>query len=282
MNPTPDAGSPYDEAIARVVERLRGARLAILTGAGVSTDSGIPDYRGPETRHLPRTPIQHAAFVRSPEVRARYFARSFVGYPRLADARPNATHHALAALAASARSTGLVTQNVDGLHAAAGTTDAIELHGSLHRVVCLDCGARSARNELQARLAAANPGFSASGERRADGDVALDDASVARFVVPACTTCGGVLSPDVVFFGGSVPRDRVGEVESRVDAADALLVVGSSLTVYSGYRFARLAHAQGKPVVVVTLGESRADALAAARLDAPVAEVVPALVRALR
>jgi NAD-dependent deacetylase sirtuin 4 len=264
-----------------LVAMLRGLRLMVLTGAGISTDSGIPDYRGPTTKHIARTPIQHAAFVGDARTRRRYWARSFVGYPRIATARPNAAHHALAAMESAGLVTGLVTQNVDTLHTRAGSRALIELHGSLARVRCLACDASLGRDVLQTTLEAYNPTFNQKGEWRADGDVVLEEAAVEGFVVPECEACGGVLMPDVVFFGGSVPKTTVAEAHGWLDASDALLVVGSSLTVFSGYRFARHAHATGKPVVLVTYGETRADAIAALRVDAPIGTVVPALAKAL-
>jgi len=248
--------------------------VAVLTGAGVSTDSGIPDYRGPETARRARNPVRFDQFVGDPAWRQRYWARATVGWQRVAGARPNSGHRALSAMAS--RLSGLITQNVDGLHQAAGSPDVIELHGSLHRVVCLDCGQREPRRELQDRLELANPGFAARVvEVAPDGDAELED--VDGFRVLGCLRCGGPLKPDVVFFGESVPRDRVEASYGVVEEADALLVAGSSLTVFSGYRFVKRAVSLGKPVVIATLGATRADELASVKLDAPLAEVLPRL-----
>ncbi len=270
-----------EEGLDALVTALRGRRLCVLGGAGVSTDSGIPDYRGPQTRHRVRTPIQHADFVARESTRRRYWARSLVGYPRIRDAEPNASHRALVELEQAGLTTGLITQNVDALHARAGSSALVELHGSLARVRCLGCAAVFERRDFQDELHAANPWFAARGEISADGDAELDARAEQDFVVPGCAACGGTLMPDVVFFGGNVPRERVERGMAWLDASDALLVVGSSLTVYSGYRFARHAHAHGKPVHLLTLGETRADALATRKLEAPLGSVLPALVRAL-
>ncbi len=267
--------------IEPLVELLAGRRVAVLVGAGCSTESGIPDYRGPETARRARNPIQHRAFVTSPEARRRYWARSFHGWPRIAAARPNAAHVALAELEALGRITGVVTQNVDGLHHRAGSREVVELHGALRRVACLGCGERTARSVLQRRIAEANPGWAEREvELAPDGDAELEPDR--GFVVPACERCGGVLMPNVVFFGGSVPRDRVERSFSWVDAASALLVVGSSLTVYSGYRFVRRAAEAGKPVAILNLGPTRGDRDAVLKLDARAGEILPALVAALR
>jgi len=274
------AGGPAP--VAAAVAALVGRRLAVLTGAGCSTESGIPDYRGPGTAARARNPIQHREFVGSAAVRARYWARSLRGWPRIRDARPNLAHHALADLERAGRLTGLITQNVDRLHHAAGSRAVVELHGALERVRCLGCGAAIPRAEVQERLLALNPGWPvAAAGFAADGDAELADDAVAGFQVADCQACGGVLKPDVVFFGGSVPRATVAEATGMVDRAGALLVVGSSLAVFSGYRFVRHAAAAGLPVVVVNLGPSRADPLATVRVDGRAGEVVPALAAAL-
>lgn len=271
-----------DDTLDALVSLLRHLRVCVLTGAGISTASGIPDYRGPLTRAKARNPIQHRAFVTDPAARQRYWARSVLGWPRFRAFEPNPAHRALAALEARGALTGLLTQNVDRLHHKAGSRDVIELHGALHAARCLACGALEDRDALQQRLLALNPG--ADQQRYApapDGDADLDAAAYADFVVPGCVACGGVLKPDVVFFGDNVPRPRVDDAMARVDAAEALLVVGSSLAVFSGYRFVLRAVAQGMPVAMVNLGESRGDTHATVRLDAPAAEVLPALARAL-
>lgn len=264
-----------------LADLLRGRQLAVLAGAGISTESGIPDYRGPQTRHVPRRPIQYDEFVRDAEARRRYWARASRGWARVADARPNAGHRALARLEDAGLLVGLVTQNVDGLHGRAGSRHVIELHGALDRVVCLGCGGTVGRADVQAQIAGLNPGYldAALAPRHLapDGDAVLEAAAVAGFIPPDCPACGGVLKPDVVFFGESVPKPRVAAARALVSDADALLVVGSSLTVYSGYRFVRQAEAEGTPVAIVTLGETRGHRHAAVALDAPLGEALPAL-----
>jgi NAD-dependent SIR2 family protein deacetylase len=259
---------------------LRGRRVAALTGAGISTESGIPDYRGPTTAARARRPIQHAEFVRDPAARRRYWARSVIGWPRVAGAQPNAAHAALAAMEESGAVAGIVTQNVDRLHSRAGSRQVIELHGALAEVACLDCGGREARDSLQERLLALNPGFAAVAtlERAApDGDAELPAALVDDFRVADCAACAGVLKPDVVFFGGSVPREVVAAAYALVEAAEALLVVGSSLAVYSGFRFVRHAAERAIPVAIVNLGPTRGDSLAALCWDERAGAALPSL-----
>jgi NAD-dependent SIR2 family protein deacetylase len=264
----------------------------VLTGAGMSTDSGIPDYRGPDgSRRV--TPMQHGEFVGSSEARRRYWARSFIGWQRFSHAEPNAAHHAVAHLQRRGALGHVITQNVDGLHQAAGSRDVTELHGSLAEVVCLTCGDRSDRDHLQARMADANPGFElltegeapdgsrVSSQIRPDGDIVLPDQLVAGFVLPRCLVCGGdALKPDVVFFGGSVPRDRVDACYTLTDAAPALLVLGSSLAVMSGLRFVRHAARRGIPVMAVTRGPTRGDDLMTVRVDAALSPTLGAVLRA--
>jgi NAD-dependent SIR2 family protein deacetylase len=257
------------EAYDDVLDRLAG-RLAVLTGAGVSTDSGIPDYRGPRPVGAPptRMPMTYQEFVASPENRQRYWARAHVGWSRMGSAEPNAGHRALAALEALGRVELLVTQNVDGLHERAGSRALVALHGRIAEVVCLDCRSVSGRAAVQARMAAANPGWAAAhadATVRPDGDVELE--ATRGFVVPVCERCGGRLKPHVVFFGENVPKERVLRATAAVDAADALLVVGSSLTVMSGLRFVRQAARAGKPVVIVNRGTTRGDELASDKLE---------------
>ena len=264
-----------------LVALLRDRRVAVLTGAGISTESGIPDYRGPQTRHRPRNPIQHREFVRDASVRQRYWARATKGWPRFAAAQPNAGHVAIARLQDSGVVDGLITQNVDRLHQAAGSK-TLELHGSLHEVGCLACGARESRDSVHARMTARNPNFVAEVLRVApDGDVDLEDDVVRRFDVAPCRRCGGPLKPYVVFFGGSVPRRVVEAAYAMVEAADALLVVGSSLTVFSGYRFVRRAAECEIPVAIVNLGSTRGDPHADLRVDASAGAILPALADAL-
>lgn len=265
-----------------LAELLRGRRVLALTGAGCSTESGIPDYRGPETRRRARNPIQHREFVGDPTARQRYWARSALGWPRFASAAPNAGHKALAELERGGIVGSVLTQNVDRLHQAAGTRNIIELHGALADVACLDCGGHEPRAELQARILALNPGFREEAEELApDGDAELPLEAVRGFRVPACLACGGVLKPDVVFFGGSVPREKVESAYAELDASEVLLVVGSSLAVFSGYRFVLRAAERGIPVALVNLGESRGDAHAAVRVDARAGEVLPELAKRL-
>lgn len=265
------------DALAPLRPLVDAGGVVALTGAGLSTDSGIPDYRG--SGRAPRRQIQHAEFVGDPAARARYWARSAIGYPRLAAARPNAGHRALAKLAAVGRVRTLITQNVDGLDAQAGTPAPIELHGSLHRVECLGCGEVSARASLQARLLDANPWLAErAGAALPDGDAAVEpDAAVE---VPACLACGGVLRPQVVFFGGNVAAPLVARCRAAIDEASLLLVVGSSLTVFSGYRFVLHARDRGVPVAIVNRGPTRGDPLATWRLDVGAAEALGALASA--
>jgi NAD-dependent SIR2 family protein deacetylase len=261
-------------AVARAAELLAGRRAVVLTGAGISTDSGIPDYRGGGTPR--RSPMTYAEFCSGDHTRARYWARSQAGWPRIAGATPNIGHHAVAAMERSGTVTGVITQNVDGLHGKAGSRTVIELHGHLARVACLGCRSRFDREWHQLRLAELNPWFDPTPLQLApDGDVDLD--TVEGYRVPGCPRCSGVLKPDVVFFGEAVPRDRVDGSFEMVDAADVLLVAGSSLTVLSGYRFARHAHARGIPIVIVNRGQTRADPLATLKLDAGCSEVLSIL-----
>lgn len=240
----------------------RHSRLFILTGAGCSTDSGIPDYRDAAGEWKRVQPVQFRAFMDEPLTRKRYWARSLVGWRRFGHARPNEGHLALAALERQGRVELLVTQNVDGLHQAAGNNSVVDLHGRLDTVRCMDCDARSAREELQHALLRRNPGWSHLDARDApDGDAEVQGLDFSSFDVPSCSRCGGLLKPDVVFYGESVPRERVERAMQGIREADAMLVVGSSLMVYSGYRFAREAAAAGKPIAAVNLGRTRADDL---------------------
>ncbi len=265
-------------AIDELVALVANKRIAVLTGAGVSTESGIPDYRGPETKHKTRTPIQHHAFVTDPEARRRYWARATVGWARFRGAAPNAAHKALAAMEEGDFLAGLITQNVDRLHHRAGHKRVVELHGALEDVRCLACGALEDRDTLQHRLLVLNPQWvERTAELAPDGDAEIPAEMVARFRVAECQRCGGALKPDVVFFGGNVARPVVDEAYRVTDAGEVLLVVGSSLTVFSGYRFVLRAVERRAPVVIVNMGESRADALATLRIDARAGEVLPAL-----
>jgi len=235
-------------------------RLFVLTGAGCSTASGIPDYRDADGEWKRGRPIMLQDFVAHEHSRKRYWARSLVGFRRLRAARPNDAHRALASLEARSRVTQLVTQKVDGLHQAAGSRGVIDLHGRVDVVRCLSCDRRRAREQVQTELVERNPDFASLDALEApDGDAALDDIDFAAFDVPACAACGGLLKPDVVFFGERVPPERVQRAFAALEAADAMLVVGSSLTVYSGFRFAQAAAQAGKPIAAVNLGRTRAD-----------------------
>lgn len=261
---------------------LAGKRIAALTGAGISTESGIPDYRGPETARRARKPIRFQEYAASAEGRARYWARSMLGWPRFSAARPNAGHRALVALEERGLITGVITQNVDRLHHAAGSRNVIELHGALAEVRCLRCDEREPRTQVQSRLLQLNPQLAgAQAELAPDGDAELAPRWLADFRVASCLACDGVLKPNVVFFGESVPRATVDAAFALLNAADALLVIGSSLAVFSGYRFVKRAHEQAKPLAIMTLGETRGDALASVRIQQPIGEALPALADAL-
>lgn len=273
--------APESQATA-LTALLRGKRIVALTGAGCSTESGIPDYRGPGTRARARNPVQHREFVHDARARQRYWARSMLGWPLLSTARPNAAHLALAKLERAGVLAGIITQNVDRLHHHAGSERVVELHGALAQVRCLACGERVARAELQARLAEANPALSARrAEMAPDGDSELDDEVVRSFRVPGCAQCGGVLKPDVVFFGDNVARPIVESAFALLEEGEALLVVGTSLAVFSGLRFVRRAAELGRPIALVNLGESRGDALAQVRVQASAGETLAALTDAL-
>ena len=254
--------------VNRLTALTRGQRVVALTGAGLSTESGIPDYRSPEALTRLRRPIQGPEFVRSESLRRRYWARSTLGWERLRSAQPNAGHLAIAALEERGEIAHVVTQNVDRLHAKAGSHKVTELHGALAEVVCLACGALEERDALQIRLVAANPGFVDVNARTApDGDADIDEEGISRFEVAACEICGGVLKPRVVFFGDNVPKPVVAEAYAAVDAAEVLLVIGSSLAVFSGYRFLRRAVERGIPILIVNRGPVRGEEHAALKLE---------------
>jgi len=307
------------DSFYRLVNLLSGRRPVVLSGAGCSTESGIPDYRGSDGPRRDRAPITYQEFVRDPEARTRYWARSAVGWPRMNRARPNPAHVALAEMEAGRAAGGVITQNVDGLHHSAGSRTVVELHGSLGRVLCLDCGAAAPRSEVQSRILEENPAWrrlaSAAGpqdgghrsarrtrdgggreSRRAaepapdgdadveiapDGDAEIPVGALADFRVPTCLECGGVLKPDVVFFGENVPGPRVERAWDLFQGGDALLVVGSSLAVYSGFRFVLRAAEEGMPVAIVNLGETRGDDRARVRVHGRVGAVLPELADAL-
>ena len=281
-----------------LLDVVAAGNVLVLSGAGLSTESGIPDYRGPTGLARRATPMTYQTFTASAEAQRRYWARSHLGWRHIGQAVPNRGHHAVAELGRRGLLAGIITQNVDGLHQAAGAASVTELHGSLHRVVCLSCWERSPREELDARLRAANPGWArgfpgaggagASGAGASgsvepavnpDGDVALEETS--GFVVVDCTSCGGVLKPDVVFFGENVPRPRAASCFELVSAASALVVLGSSLTVMSGLRYVRHAASLGIPVMIVNQGATRGDSLAVATIDAPLGATLTAVAREL-
>ena len=280
--------SAHPDPLQPLIELLRGRRLVALAGAGCSTESGIPDYRGPEGTLRARTPIQYGEFVRRPEVRARYWARSAAGWPRMSRAAPNAAHRALAGMERGGVLVGVITQNVDGLHHAAGSQRVVELHGSLAAVRCLECGGAVSRRLLQDRLLELNPELRAvaapaEGPVRPapDGDAELPPEASLGLRVPDCTGCGGMLKPDVVFFGENVPRQRVEDAWRLFGEAEVLLVVGSSLTVYSGRRFIYRADKEGVPIAVVNQGVTRADPMATVKVSGRLGEVLPRLAAAL-
>lgn len=253
-------------------------RLFVLTGAGCSTDSGIPDYRDASGSWKRSPPVNFQAFMGSVAVRQRYWARSLIGWQRFRRAAPNAAHAALARLEQQGRLELLVTQNVDGLHQAAGSTRVIDLHGRLDRVKCMDCESLVSREDVQAELLRHNSSWSAlQGRAAPDGDADLDGLPFGEFTVPSCARCGGVLKPDVVFFGESVPRPRVDMAMQHLERADAVLVVGSSLMVYSGYRFVQAAAQSGKPVAAINLGRTRADELLTLKVSEACALALAAL-----
>lgn len=270
VSPTSDTDT---EAEAAQLARWIGqhGRIFVLTGAGCSTGSGIPDYRDESGQWKRPAPVSWQAFTSDPAVYRRYWARSHVGWPKFGLANPNRAHQALAALGKAGAIPTLVTQNVDGLHQRAGSPGVIDLHGNLDTVVCLGCGARQRRDTLQGEMETANPGWDPGPAASApDGDAGIAAGAEAAYRPPLCGVCGGLLKPDVVFFGENVPRERLTRAMDAFDPAQAVLVVGSSLMVYSGFRFARKAHEAGKPLAILNRGATRADALATLRLTGEV------------
>ncbi|WFE36667.1 NAD-dependent protein deacetylase [Micromonospora sp. WMMD975] len=257
--------------------------VVVLSGAGLSTESGIPDYRGPSGAARRHTPMTYQAFTRDPDARRRYWARSHLGWRTIARAAPNEGHRAVVRLQRAGLLGGIITQNVDGLHTAAGATGVIELHGRLDEVTCLDCGNATGRDELHRRLTEANPGFDARvAHVNPDGDVELPDEAVSGFRTVDCGVCGsGMLKPDVVFFGETVPAPRVADCFALVEGSLSLLVLGSSLTVMSGRRFVVRAAKHGIPVGIVNQGATRGDGYATVRLDAPLGATLTGLAAAL-
>ncbi len=271
-----------DDSLDRLLALARGRHLVALTGAGVSTESGIPDYRSPEALARPRKPIHGPDFLRSPAVRRRYWARAFVGWPRFRRAEPGPSHRALAALEEHGALAGIVTQNVDRLHQVAGSRNVIELHGALADVVCLACGALEARDVVQERLLAENPSIDALSARTApDGDADLPAEVVEAFHVVACERCGGVLKPRVVFFGENVARPVVDAAYALVESAGLLVVAGTSLAVFSGYRFLVRAAERDIPIAIVNLGPVRGEERAALKIERATGDALAAFARSL-
>jgi NAD-dependent SIR2 family protein deacetylase len=264
--------------VAELGEWISEGGVVVLSGAGLSTDSGIPDYRGPSGSARRGTPMTYQSFTGDPVARRRYWARSHLGWRNIGDARPNDGHRAVAELQGRGLLDGIVTQNVDGLHQAAGATGVVELHGNLARITCLHCGELTGRIEMAARLDAINPAFAGVATAiNPDGDAELDDAALDGFEVVDCLGCGGLLKPDVVYFGETVPADRVEHSFALVEAARTLLVLGSSLTVMSGRRFVLRAAKLGIRVAIVNRGVSRGEPYAGIVIDAPLGIVLPHL-----
>jgi len=272
--------------VPKRIEELRAflethPRLFVLTGAGISTGSGIPDYRDENGDWKRPAPVQYRDFISRLHTRQRYWARSLVGWPWFQRAKPNLCHQTLADWESSGRISQLVTQNVDRLHQGAGSRQVIDLHGRLDQILCLECGVQSGRSAMQEELRACNPRFAELTATIApDGDAYVEDTDFKEFHVPDCPHCGGILKPDVVFFGETIPRERVERSVAALQNADALLVIGSSLMVYSGFRFCRLAAERGLPIAAINPGRTRADDLIGLKLEVPFEEVIPALAEA--
>ncbi|MCB9639114.1 MAG: NAD-dependent protein deacetylase [Myxococcales bacterium] len=270
--------SQLEEGVHRLAALLKERRVTALTGAGCSTDSGIPDYRGKESQKRKRNPIQYQHFIHDLDARRRYWARSFMGWPRFRDTQPNLNHQILARLEAQKHILGIITQNVDRLHHKAGSQHIVELHGALADVRCLDCGLFEPRDELQHRMESLNPSWHTEILALApDGDADLPQDAYDQFAIAPCIRCQGRLKPHVVFFGENVEREIVDAAWKMVNDADLLLVLGSSLTVYSGYRFVKGAAEQQKPVAIINLGNTRGDPHAAIRLDTPLNDTLQKL-----
>ncbi|MFF1478539.1 NAD-dependent protein deacetylase [Streptomyces sp. NPDC058301] len=280
---TPDANLPPGTTdLGPVADALSTGGVLVLSGAGLSTESGIPDYRGEGGSLSRHTPMTYQDFTAGAQARRRYWARSHLGWRTFGRARPNAGHRAVAAFGRHGLLSGVITQNVDRLHQAAGSDGVVELHGSLDRIVCLSCGDVSARRELARRLEEANMGFApVAAAINPDGDADLTDAQVGDFHVVPCTVCGGILKPDVVFFGETVPPQRVARCRALVDGATSLLVLGSSLTVMSGLRFVRQAARAGTPVVIVNRDPTRGDQHAVTRVALPLGTALTAVAERL-
>lgn len=275
--------SPTREHLDTLHQAMVDGGFAVLTGAGISTPSGIPDYRDSEGVRRGRQPMMYQEFLAAPESRRRYWARAMLGWPRVRQARPNAAHQALAELQRRGLINALITQNVDTLHDQAGSQDVIELHGSLHRVVCLDCGQRSARDDIQLRMVEQNPYLAGVDAVQApDGDTLLDPAFEARFQTPQCPYCTGErMKPDVVFFGENVAQPTAARAMAAAESAEGLLVVGSSLMAYSAFRLCRVIADRGKPLLAINLGKTRADDLLDLKIEASCEQLLPLLVQRL-
>jgi NAD-dependent SIR2 family protein deacetylase len=267
------------DGLTAAAEIIGRGGVVVLSGAGLSTESGIPDYRGPGGAYSRNhTPITYQLFRDDPRGRHRYWARSYIGWPMMRDMQPNAGHLSVAALESAGLVTGVITQNVDSLHHKAGSAAVIDLHGRLDTVMCMACGLRGSRVALHDRIASMNAGWEGAATRNnPDGDVDLPETSVDAFVMVDCTACGGPLKPDVVYFGESVPPARVTDSYAMVDSASSLLVLGSSLHVYSGRRFVTHAHKLELPIIIVNHGETKADDLASVRINAALGETLTAL-----
>lgn len=275
--------SPIREHLDTLLQAMADDKFLILTGAGISTPSGIRDYRDSDGVRRGRQPMMYQEFLAAPESRRRYWARAMLGWPRVRKARPNAAHEALATLQQRGRISALITQNVDTLHDQAGSQDVIELHGSLHRVLCLDCGQRSERDAIQQQMEAQNPYLSGVDAVQApDGDTLLDPAFEARFQVPRCPHCAGErMKPDVVFFGENVAQPTAARALAAAENAAGLLVVGSSLMAYSAFRLCRVIAERGKPLMAINLGKTRADDLLDLKIEGSCEELLPWLVEEL-
>ena len=275
--------SPIREHLDTLLQAMADDKFLILTGAGISTPSGIPDYRDSDGVRRGRQPMMYQEFLAAPESRRRYWARAMLGWPRVRKARPNAAHEALATLQQRDRISALITQNVDTLHDQAGSHDVIELHGSLHRVLCLDCGQRSERDAIQQQMETQNPYLSGVDAVQApDGDTLLDPAFEARFQVPQCPHCAGErMKPDVVFFGENVAQPTAARALAAAENAAGLLVVGSSLMAYSAFRLCRVIAERGKPLMAINLGKTRADDLLDLKIEGSCEELLPWLLEEL-
>ena len=271
--------SPLGSPVETLHSLMADKKFAVLTGAGISTPSGIPDYRDTQGVRRGKAPMMFQEFLGSPEARRRYWARAMLGWPRVRVAQPNAAHLALAELQAGQHISGLITQNVDTLHDQAGSTDVIELHGSLHRVLCLDCHQRSERTDIQRIMEAQNPYLAGVDAIQApDGDTLLDPAFESRFQIPHCPHCNGQrLKPDVVFFGENVAPSTAAQAIASIDQSEGLLVIGSSLMAYSAFRLCKATCDQGKPLIAINIGKTRADELLDLKIEMSCDQLLPVL-----